>query len=103
MNPSARAATLLAGGPALSFLQAFARTCFALNERVDVYVLASPFCGIHERDVGLNLDVLSYKNLFLKRRLARPSAPPPTTSESPEEVFKVDIRAKSSVETLRST
>lgn len=65
MHPCARAPTSLASGPTLPFLQTFTGTGSALDEGMNMYVLAGSFRCIHERDVGLNFNVLSHEYFLL--------------------------------------
>ena len=103
VDPRSAAAARLAGRSLGALLQPAARARLARHQRHDVDRLGRALGRIHERDVGLHLDVLALKDLLLLERVATAAAAAATTKASPpagkrrEEVIEVDVGAESAL------
>ena len=97
MYSRARPITCLAGTSTDTLLQSRACTTLTLHQRRDDNILLHALRSIHERDIRLHLDVLANKHFFLERCASPPAPSRPATTKRGEQVFKVEVRAESTL------
>jgi hypothetical protein len=89
--------------PLGTFLQSVTFAGSALGQRRDDNVLRSALGGIHERDVGLDLNIFTNQNLFLEGVAPTPRPTTRSTSERAEQILEVDITRESSTKASTTT
>jgi hypothetical protein len=102
MNTGTGTIALTTLGPLGTRFQTVTFTGSTLGQWCDDYFLGRALRGLHERDVGLHLDIFTNQYLFLEGVAPTPGPATCTSGKGAKEIFEVDVAREASAKATSS-